>query len=124
MLIADFGFGDYGTDAVLAFLLMFSVVIASASDRSTVLVLPFFASNAIANKFYRVITSISIWGVAPGEEGLSPHNKFYHYLTSNHLCKFSSSPFTSIHGAIVSPFVHFRLYSSALKCSFFSVCKP
>ena len=68
MLIADFGFGDYDTDAVRAFLLMFLVGVASVSERSTVLVVPnvlfeYFcvcslsSSNAVANEFDRAITN-------------------------------------------------------------------
>ena len=36
MFIADLGFGNYDTDAVRAFLLMFLVGVASVSDRSFV----------------------------------------------------------------------------------------
>ena len=46
MFIADLGFGNYDTDAVRAFLLMFLVGVASVSDRSTVLVVP--------NVFFRI----------------------------------------------------------------------
>ena len=102
MFIADFGFGDYDTDAVRAFLLMFLVGVASVSDRSTVLVVPnvFFgyfcvcslsSSNAVANEFDRAITSFSIWGMFLGDGGLSPHNKFHHDITSHRLCQFFSS---------------------------------
>ena len=60
LLVADFGFRDYDTDAVRAFLLMFLVGITSVSEGSTVLVVPnvlfeYFcvcslsSSNAVAN---------------------------------------------------------------------------
>ena len=40
MFIVDFGFGDFDTDAVRPFLLMFLVGVASVGDRSIVLVVP------------------------------------------------------------------------------------
>ena len=102
MLIADFGFGDYDTDAVRPFLLMFLVGVASVGDRSTVLVVPnvFFgyfcvcslsSSNAVANEFDRAITSCSIWGMPLGDGGLSPYNKFHYDITSHRFCQFFSS---------------------------------
>ena len=99
MLIADFGFGDYDTDAVRAFLLMYLVGVASVRERSTVLVVlnvlyeyvcvcSLSSSNAVANEFDRASTSISIWGVATGKAALSFHTNLHCHITSHHPCQF------------------------------------